>query len=241
MMRTTLNQNRVPRILVRIQHEDRLALTEKEIKTSAGQSVKFYLASAEEKVRDKTELTVRIGRVMGMSEGVGGVKKGDIAILDYTVDVDDEYFVTWDGKDKIVSVPCLTTLCRGELVATSYDEKFIERNVIVQKTGDVDQLSLVLGLIRGTQFIPNDHYVFCEYEPEQPPTSSLIMFNQVVPTHTHIERTIAFVGKQSKLKEGQRILAMKDSNMTLTLANNTFEIIPVTDILATIEVRTKAA
>lgn len=247
-MRTTINQNSVPRLLIKITKEDRAALSEKTIVTNEGIETKLYLNTPWEKPKnqqgeneatDNNKLSVRYGTVIGLSAGICGYKKGDIAILDYTVDIDDDtYLVTKEGDDKIVSVPCKTTFCDSELIATSYDQNFIERNVIVQKPGEVDQLSLVFGVVRKEKFIPNDHYVFCE--PHYPQPQSLILFTNAKPEPTHVQRTIVFASKSSGLQPGQEIIAILDSNMSLTIAGRPFEIIPVTDILAVVENKNEA-
>lgn len=241
-MRTTLNQNRVPRLLIRIAKEERSALSEKTIITNEGIATKLYLNTPWEKpkgqdgddqAQDNNKLSVRYGTIIGLSEGICGYKKGDIAILDYTVDIDDSYLVKMDNGDKIVSVPCKTTLCDSELIATTYDKDYIERNVIVHKPGEVDQLSLVLGIVRNSKFIPNDHYVFCE--PHYPEPQSLILFTPAKTEETHVQRTVIFSPKNSGLKPGQDIVAILNSNMPLIIAGRPLEIIPITDILGVVE------
>jgi hypothetical protein len=239
-MRTTKSRERGPRILVKILQADRIALGEKVITTEEGKKVKLFLRSLMEKEKDETPDAVRVGRIMGFSEGVTGLKKGDIAILDYKVDTDnDQYLVMMDGLDKIVSIPCVTTFCTDEKVATSYDEKYIERNVIVHKPGDVYQESLLFGVIRGTKFIPNDHYLFCE--PELPKVAPLLLFMEMPEPETYVQRKIIFASKRSGFKTGQTVVAIKNSNMTLNIADNMFDIIPVSDILAIIEIDKEAA
>lgn len=235
-MRTTKNEVRIPRVLVRISKDDRNANTEREIITNTGERIRFFIRHAPDSIaeqKDNNELSVRVGCIIGVSDGVSGLKKGDIAILDYTIDIDEQYFVTMDNGDKIVAVPCATTLCKEELIATSADEKYLERNVIVQKPGDVEQLSLLLGIVRGTKFIPNNHYLFCE--PQVPVQQSLILFSSPVKQETSVQRKVLFAGKQSGFKAGQFIVAIKDSNFTVNIADRRFEIIPVTDVLAILE------
>jgi hypothetical protein len=235
-MRTTVNEFKVPRLLVRIAKEDRTAMSEKNIRTNDGSMKTLYLNMAKKAAadqEDENKLAVRYGTVIGMSEGVSGYKRGDIAILDYKVDVDEEYLVSIENGDKIVSVPCMTTFCKDEIIATTYDKRFIERNVIVQKPGEVEHFSMVFGIVRQNQFLPNPHYVFCAPRVERP--QSLIVFSGSAPEKTHIQRTVIYAHKQTGLKSGDEILAIAESNMPLNITGRYFEIISSNEILAVVE------
>jgi hypothetical protein len=238
-MRSTADLNGVPRILVRISGEDRANMSEKSITTIHGEKRTLYKnapwlrpkdADGNYEPQDNNELTVRYGTVLGMGIGVSGYRKGDIVILDYTVDIDSSCIVYHDGDDKIVSIPCMTTFCKDELIATSYDEKFIERNVIVQKKGEVEYLSMVMGVVRKGVFIPNDHYIFCEPPVKAP--EYIYRFIKEKKKPTHIVRKVIFAPKKSGLKQGDTIIAILESNMSLTLGDRPLEIIPITDIMA---------
>src|SRR5690349_13973539 len=101
-MNTTKNHTGVPRVLVRLSHESKMKLVEKEIIDNNGQVFKLCLKAPSYEEVDKYEMSVKIGEVIGISPEVPSIDVGDIVLLDYTVDADADYNVTTEGKDKIV-------------------------------------------------------------------------------------------------------------------------------------------
>ncbi|MFX1709092.1 hypothetical protein PV783_34310 [Chitinophaga sp. CC14] len=259
-MITTKNNVGTPRILVRISYADRLALTEKTIITEDGRAISLCLRNVTREMAqaDRWDLSVRVGRVEAIMPGCGNIQVGDLAILDYVVDGDSDdqgendsstaENVLMEDRDKLVSVPCVTRLHQEPIYVTSYGQwvrdpqtqkpiKFIvtgETNRLVAQRGDHIDMSLVLGVIRGTQLLPNPAYVFAAYEEQE--YSSI--FKQDGETYyelhdtTHIVRKVLFADPATGLRPGDTIHAIYDSNIEVTILDQIFEVIPFCDILA---------
>lgn len=248
-MKTTKNGTGIPRILVKISNESKMKLVEKEIISTTGEKFKLCLKAPSYLEIDKYEISVRVGEVIGVSPGVEGIEIGDLVLLDYIVDAEVDYMVRMEGLDKIVSVPCASRIHDKDIIVTMYyqaeqrdpnDEtppKMIyigEKNVMVAKKGDVDEISLVLAVVRGEEIIPNKFYVFCEQRPEM---SGLVLqanglFGYAEKEETHIRRKVLFADPSTGLKSGDYILAMLESNYETILVDKKFDVIPVVDILA---------
>lgn len=249
-MNTTKNHNGVPRVLVRLSHESKMKLIEMEIIDNNGQVFKLCLKAPSYEEVDKYEMSVKIGDVIGVSPGVTGIEVGDIVIIDYTVDADADYQVTHEGKDKIVSVPCQSRLHKKDITVTSYytalppvpgkeDEPPVlkytgERNVKVAKKGDVDEMSLVLAVVKKNEIIPSEFYVLCEFKEE---LSGIVlqpngMFGYNQKEETHIRRKVLFAHPSTGLKQGDYILAVPESNFETTIFEKKFDVVPIVDVLA---------
>lgn len=251
-MRTTLTEAKTPRLLVSLLKEDKLALTEKKIVTNTGEVVNFCLKALNDYDVDRWELSLKVGKVIGLSAGCNGYRVGDMVLLDYVVDADEKYFVSEDEAEKIVSVPCHTTFHETALWAHSYGrmeydqqtKKVVgyrphgERNTLVADEGDVDELSLVLGVIRGDKLLPNDYYVFCEHEP-QTGTELVELADGIIGYKlnydTVIKRKVLFAAKGSPVVPGDTIMAKLDSNIEVTLLERKFDVVPIIDVLCVME------
>lgn len=237
-MKTTLNYQRVPRVLVRMSEKERELLTHKEITTASGEKIKLctrWIDPEDDEAR--YELALKVGTVIGVSPGVTEIQEGDIALLDYVVDSDISFEVCRDGGDKIVSVPCRTTIHQDSKYVTTYDKKFLEKNVAVYKKGDIDQLSLILGVIREDRLIPNDHYVFCEFRASRSEEMIKLesgLYAYKVYDDTFLSRKVLFCGDAAECCPGEIILATINSNVEITIMDRKFDVIPISDIHAVI-------
>jgi len=249
-MQTTKNGVGIPRILVKLSAKSKLDLLEKEIITTTGEKIKLCLKAPSYEEVDKYELSVKVGEVIALSPGVKNVQIGDIALIDYIVDADAEYVAYMEGNDKVVSVPCQSRIHDKDIVVTSYyqqkkiggtqGEKKIkmeytgEKNVFVARKGDVDEISLLLGVIRDGQLIPNDYFIFCE--PKQENSNLTVQANGLFGFNaketTHIKRRVLFSSPETGLKSGDYVLAEKESNFELTVFEKKFDVIAVVDVLA---------
>jgi hypothetical protein len=251
-MRTTLTDAKAPRLLVSLFKKDKLALTEKEIITNTGEKVRFCIKAYDNYDVDRWELSLKVGKVIGLSEGCHGYRVGDIVFLDYVVDADEKYFVSEDDEEKVVSVPCHTTYHDRAIWAHSYgrmefDNKTQrpigwkahgEKNTLVADIGDVEELSLVLAVIRGDKLIPNDYYLFCEYVPDQ--STDLVELADGIIGYRHndekvIKRKVLFCSKGGPVSADDTVMAKLDSNIEVTILEKKYDVIPIIDVLGVLE------
>lgn len=245
-------------------HENK---TEKTITANNGQQIKLYLAPiAEDVALRKEELAVQIGEVIGLGPGCEGYEIGDTVLMDYNVDSDEQYLVrtediekalslqeattdSWNRPlrqgDKIVSVPCKTTYHDTRFSITSYGlrksaTEYIytgERNMLIWDVGDVNELSLIYGIIRNTpdgpSLIPNDYWIFCEHEPER--SESMEAVNGIMAYRkyddTYVKRNVLFCGGiHSGFQSGDTIYAVPGAAIPVTVHDVKFDVIACVDI-----------
>lgn len=157
-------------ILVKIRQRDRDALFSKFIKREDGTEVQLFvdLPPAPDEHR-ASALFVSSGLIVAKGDNVHQFQVGDEAILDYTVDNEDTLVVGYDGGDKIVSLKANTTFVNEDKVMyanrkENKGKRVSQRDQILQKKGDYDEMSVVLGVVRNDKLIANEPYVFLEYE-----------------------------------------------------------------------------
>jgi co-chaperonin GroES (HSP10) len=162
-------------VIIKIRKEDRDALFAKTITRDDGTKVKLFIAqpvSADDVTAN--EKFVSCGEIVSRGTNVKLFECGDLAILDYTLDNDESVIVGYEGDDKLVAVKAHTTFVDRDLVVYAHREPQktqgnakamrVSRDQIVQHKGDYNEMSLVLGVIRGEKLIANEPFVFLDYE-----------------------------------------------------------------------------
>ena len=249
-MKATLNAYGIPRILVRLARSERESKMSHLFKMPDGSNGSIITKLPMYEEVDKWELNVSVGTVVALSDKADGIEIGDIAIIDYTVDCDEQYVVGYVDGDKIVSVPCQTRLHDKDIIVTTYYSKIQnpktkvvsyvphgEKNIKVAAKGDVDQLSLVLGIVRNNQVIPNESYLFCKV----PVVSTAMVEKNGILSYAPVEekvlqREVIFAHPKSGFKAGDQIIAVRDSAFKLELYDYHFDMIGVHDVMAMVEI-----
>lgn len=109
--------------------------------------------------------TVSSAEVIAVAGDVKHIMVGDIAIIDYATELLPDKLVYRDNRGKILRLEVFTTY--------HDDDKYIypsekTRNVMkVWENGEVDMPSLVYGVFRDDQLIPNPPYIFLEHKDFQ--------------------------------------------------------------------------
>lgn len=149
------------RVLIRITKNQMDDLISKEVKKEDGTTVRLFFEPIHfsQGYERRFQQNISAGKVIGVGDSVSGVHVGDIAILDYLVSnlTDDMIGYERDGS-QLISI----------IAHTTYHEKssgFINGRQAWVK-GDFDNISRILGLIRGDKLIPFDPYIFMEYKPD---------------------------------------------------------------------------
>lgn len=103
---------------------------------------------------------VSVGEVIGVGNDLDqfDVKVGDVAILDYLASTDDEELVGFFNGDKIISILAETTYYKESATIIHGKAGWLK--------GDFDNISRILGVVRGDKLMPFDPYVFLEYKSD---------------------------------------------------------------------------
>jgi hypothetical protein len=192
------------KIFIRVTKESREGIYSKEIVRDNGEKVRLFInvPAKDDLDERKATLFVQTAIVEQVSPSIHHVKVGDTVIIDYTVCNDTAKFVSMEGEDEIYCIPATTTYHEERLVA--YQNRKSRRDQIVYEKGDYDEISPLLGIIRGSEFISNDPYVFLEHESN---VIHMVSAAGLLYTETKrvVKRNVLSVGDRSKSEYGLEV------------------------------------
>lgn len=192
------------KILVRISAALRESIYSKEVIDAKGEKVRLWKAEKETDYLDERAsfLNVQVGIVDDVSEKVDWIKKGDIALLNYDVCNSPQRFYRGDGDDNIYFLEVNTTYHKEDNIA--WKNRRNKRDEIVWLAGDYDQLSGLLGVIRGNEIIANAPYIFFKHESNIHTMVSPkgMMYDAAEKI---IEREVLAISKESSEKYGVKV------------------------------------
>jgi co-chaperonin GroES (HSP10) len=169
------------KVIVRFTSKSMQDLFSKEIRRVDGSTVRLWLnVDAAEQDDRKATLFVSTGIVINKGPQAKLIEVGDIAILSYEVYNDPSKFVAIDDGDKIVWVNANTTYhaedawAYGNRTKVKGRDRFgahkmfnNDRDQMVWRKGEVEEVSQILGWIRGNEMFANDPYIFLHHEEHE--------------------------------------------------------------------------
>lgn len=230
------------KVIVRISSKSIENIYSKEITRDDGTKVTlFKTVPAGQNDDRQSELFVTTGEVINKGPKAN-VKVGDILILSYEVFNDDSKFIDMDGDDKIIWVHSLTTYHDEDFVAYGNRRKVVDGNKshvlvkdnLVWKKGEVNELSQVLGIVRGDEVLANDPYVFLNHESaeEEVTTTTGIVYKI---TQKIITRSVLAVSHESVdrygIYTGAKVTAKETDTFAVKLADKTLSCINDQDVI----------
>lgn len=228
------------KIFVRITKENRESIYTKKITRHDGTVVNLWktIPVKDDVDERSSSLMVQTGIVEEASESIGWIKKGDIAILNYDLCNSKINFMYEDGEDTIYFIDVKTTYHEEDQIA--YQNRRTRRDQIIFSRGDYDELSPLLGIVRGDELIANDPYVFFVNESNKVTKVSQagIMFTE---TQKIFDREVLAVsGRSTKMygvKKGD-IIKVEDKDMfNIKISDDRFiDAINDMDILAVVNI-----
>jgi co-chaperonin GroES (HSP10) len=221
-------------IIIKISKESRDNVFKRKFKNDAGEEMVLFLPTPTEKLdANHSEYFVTCGEVYGVGAEVKNIFIGDIGIVNYQVDNDEEIIVGYEGEDKLIVIKPFTTRCEKEIVA--YANRRSNRDQIVQSVGDYDELSQLIGIIRGEELIAIDPYIFLKHEETivSKKTKSGIHYTE---DEKIIKREILAISEESEkrtnLKKGQFVIMDDFDVFNATLEDRVVSCINDVDIMA---------
>lgn len=168
-------------VLIKITKEAREALYNKKIKKEDGEEVLLFIQGDKGKDdADANSIFVGSGEVVSVGENIKNIQKGDLGLISYLCDNDESIIVGYEGEDKIIAVKAITTRHSKKLMSYASrrpvkdgkgnpvfkDGKLqtYNRDRIVFDKGDYEELSSLYGVVRGSELIPIEPYVFLQHE-----------------------------------------------------------------------------
>jgi len=208
------------RAILRINAKEREGIFNKKFKGDDGKMYSIIVTVDEQSGFDrKATLFVRTADVISVGRKVRNIQAGDIAILDYLVDNDENIVLGWENGDKYVSVKAVTTYHEKEVYAYANRQQKDAKDIRVAKVGSVKMVSQIIGCIRGEKFIANDPYVFIEYRKQgNKKTASGIEYKDTTP---YAETKVLAVSQRSReefgVEEGRNVFVKFDDLFDIEL------------------------
>lgn len=191
------------RVLIRITKQQIEDLISKVIKKSDGATARLFFEPihASEGYDRRFQQNVSVGEVIGVGDNVYNISVGDTVILDYLTSNISDHLIGYFNKDQLISILANTTYHKNSSVLINGRQAW--------RKGDFDNISLILGIVRGDELIAIDPYVFVEYE------SDLLMIlneigERVRSTAAVIKRTVLSAPEGSIFKCGQEVFMKRD-------------------------------
>lgn len=154
------------RIFIKITKEDRESVENILVNKKDGTKSSIIMALPSYENVHQYDYAVRHGMVTEVSPSVKHINKGDRVIFMPQIDFDEQYLISDDDNGKTVWADAVTTFHTEDNVKYGYQGN-MERRQLVWAYGDIENLSMIVAIIRNNQIIPNTPYVICEPEESE--------------------------------------------------------------------------
>jgi len=222
------------RILLRITSEHRESIYTKQIVRDDGSKVTLFKTIKVDEIDEAyNSKFVQTATVEKVNPNEKNIQVGDIAIIDYTVCNSSSNFFCKDGDDDLFLVNANSTYHKETLVVDA--NRRITKPTIVYYAGDVDELSPILGLIRGGELISNSPYVFLEHEESviQKVSAFDILYTEEEKTYQRkVISSPIYLNKQIPINKGDILLLDDRDVFPVILNDKKIDCVVDTDVLA---------
>lgn len=221
-------------VIIRIKQEDRDNLFSKMIVRNDGTMARLFTAvEAEKNSEESYSQSVTIGEVVAVGKDVVGIQAGDTAIMDYTVDVSEEYIVQELSDGKLVCVRAVTTYKTTDCVVDA--NRRTPHPTVVHRTGEVDEFSMVIGAVRNGDVYAVKPYLFCEpHDGVGAWVKAGALYVVDTEREEVVERKVLHAYEGCGVKEGEVICVHTDGVFDRTLNGRRFDIVPMHEVMATV-------
>lgn len=224
-------------VIIYISELDRRKLFEKPIVTIHGEQLWLTTGiKADENMENSYSQSVTVGTVVAVGSNVKGIQRNDYALLDYQVDLSNDFFLHSDGLGKYVSILANTSYEKEDLVIDS--NRRTPHPTIVHKAGEFKSISMLIAVVRDDKVIANRPYVISEHEK---PSSKFEQRGGLIFTteekRTAVKRKIIAVSERDReddapLKPGDNVYIEDDAIFDREINGKVYDIFFETDVLA---------
>lgn len=218
-------------VLISIHEVDRIHLLEREVKRPDGGSVFLVFDELAPDEQEKSfSQAVSVGTVVSVGDEVDGVQRGDIALLDYTVDKTDKFIVYKNGKEKVVRVDTRTIYKQEPLIIDA--NRRTPHPTVVHKAGDLESGTLIIAVVRDQIIYPMWPYLLLEHKP---PREDLVVKGGVWTTNDKdlfSDRKVIAAHGKSFYKPGDMVICESDGIFDRKLGKQSFDVVFEHDIAA---------
>lgn len=220
------------RVIIKIPHQAVEDIYSKQIVKDDGSIVRLVTGMRHE-LSDAASSKdfVRTGEVVAVGRGVVDVDTGDIAILDYLVSNSPEIMVHKDKEASYFSVYAQTTYEPEDVVIPENRKR--DKPMYVARKGEVNEVSQIIGLIRGNFLIAKDPYVLLSFVPQEQDavTASGIMYKEKKEVTRHeILAVSPFTTEKFGYERGMNVCVNYTDAFEIVLPEPIGRIIAINDI-----------
>lgn len=154
------------KILVRFTQKDIDAIFFSTVQKDDGSTGRLEVNVPAQDIDDRAaSLFVNAGIVVAVGRDVYDIRTGDIALLSYELFNDERKLIKEDEDGRVMIVNPVTTYHAEDNIAFGNQQN--PRNQLVWESGEIDEVSQLLGIIRDGELIANEPYCFLNYQNEE--------------------------------------------------------------------------
>lgn len=218
-------------ILIGIAECDRVRLLEKGVVRQDGETVFLrYDELAPDEQEKSFSQAVGIGTVLVVGPEVNGIQRGDVAILDYTVDKTSKFLVYNEGGQKVVRLDT-RTIYKTEPIIIDANRR-TPHPTIIHKAGDLESGTPIIAIVRDSIIYPMWPYLILEHKK---PREDLIIkggFWTPNDKEQFSDRRVIAAHASSFYKPGDIVICESDGIFDRRLGNQSFDVVFEHDIAA---------
>lgn len=227
-------------VLVKIKKQDRESLFSKKITTDSGEVITLLTGQDKgEGDTDSSAFYVSNGLIVGVGKDIKEVKIGDLGLIEYTCDNDDDIIVGYEGEDKIIAVLSVSEKHTEDNII--YENRKINENGKTSPTqiawlkGEYKHYSSLYGTVRGESIISISPYCFVTHKETiiEKVSSSGIVYKE---DEKMIERQLISISKEEgirqKIKKGDTLIVDDFDVFSIEYNNNKINCMFDFDIIA---------
>lgn len=234
-MQVTETTKTIPHhVLIGIAEVDRYRLLEQEVRRPDGGIVFLrYDELAPDEQEKSFSQAVSVGTVLCVGPEVDDVRRGDLAILDYTVDKTSKFVVYNDGSEKVVRIDTRTVYKQEPLVVDA--NRRTPHPTIIHKAGDLESGTLLIAVVRDGIIRPMWPYILMEHRK---PREELVVKGGVWAENDKdlfSDRRVIASHAKSFYKPGDTVICESDGVFDRKLMNQFFDVVFEHDIAAVLK------
>lgn len=158
-----LTQLRNGTVLVKIASEDKRKVYEQDMEDVNGKQVSLIkMLHAGEEEDAYYSQAVYLGEVLKVADDVKHILAGDIVIIDYLADTDEDKVAYFEGDEKIVLLDADTKYHTTDRIA--YASMNSRMDTYTWRKGDVESQAWIYAIFRNGELICNNDYLLLEHK-----------------------------------------------------------------------------
>lgn len=222
-------------VLAKISGEDKRQIFEKDVESSSGSIVSLITSlKADIEADEFYSQSVYVATVIGIADDIDHIKIGDIIVIDYLADTDDEKIAYVEGDDKVVLLDVNTKYHTEDRIA--YASMNSRMDTYTWRKGDVESQSWIYAIFNNGNLTVNNDYLLLEHRDltwEGKTSSGLISF---FSEGDIVVRKVIKAPISSKVKAGDIIVTEAFALLERSIDIYNFDVIMELDVLAKLEI-----